>query len=108
MIDINEKPWIVLEIFRELDKLLKVGGYFIWTLKLPTMNGDGQPAVEYIERVIANFKRDFQDYDHIQVKWLLANRNERMFVAVKQSGTLLLPLLLLLLQRCIYLSIYPS
>jgi len=83
VVDINERAWVVMDIMKVLTPLIRVGGYMIWTIKLPSMNGDGQPVIVYLDRVLKTFAKEFPDFGNCQVKWLLSNRNERALVAIK-------------------------
>lgn len=81
-----------MPILKHILKFLKVGGLFFWTIKLPSMNGDGDSVKDMLSRNIKAFYEEFPEFStEYKLKWLLANKNERSFLVKKISHSPNLP-----------------
>jgi len=86
MCDVNARPWPMMDMLEPLFPLLKIGGVFLWTIKLPKMNNENAGVIIYLNRVMADFRFRYGDFfAEPEVKWMLSNRYERMFY-VKRIG----------------------
>eukprot|EP00027_Filamoeba_sp_ATCC50430_P005347 CAMPEP_0168558258 /NCGR_PEP_ID=MMETSP0413-20121227/9871_1 /TAXON_ID=136452 /ORGANISM="Filamoeba nolandi, Strain NC-AS-23-1" /LENGTH=307 /DNA_ID=CAMNT_0008589361 /DNA_START=573 /DNA_END=1496 /DNA_ORIENTATION=- len=75
--DINALPFHAINIFQPFVPYLKEGGYLVWTIKRYwTCVHMEAVEKEFLERFPNTFKS-------VQIKWLLANKNERMLCAQK-------------------------
>jgi len=79
--DINHEPEVALEAIAPIVPHLKDNGFVLLTLKMPKRN------YENIEKRVELFSKQFTSkYPEFEIRkkfWLLANLNERCFIAQK-------------------------
>lgn len=79
--DINQEPQVALEAIEPIIPRLKEGGFVILTLKMPKRN---RKNIESRMDVFSEqFISKYPGFEILKKLWLLANLNERCFIAQK-------------------------
>jgi 23S rRNA U2552 (ribose-2'-O)-methylase RlmE/FtsJ len=84
--DINVEPALASDTLAMAVKMLKPGGHFVFTFKLPKRKewSDGQQT--RIESLRQLYCEKCPDLENVQIVWLLANKHERTLIARRRMA----------------------